>query len=73
MPYFLSETLQQHLDFLWHGMQIQLLQKQLLQEMRTKHPEAMYPAALCTLADLLEVLIQYATLLDSSSPVRQKF
>ena len=35
---------------------LQQLQHDLLDLIHQKHPEAMYPAALCALADLVEVL-----------------
>jgi hypothetical protein len=35
--------------------QVQLLQRRLLELIRREHPDAMYPAALCALADLYEV------------------
>ena len=36
--------------------QVQAIQKQLLELLYNDHPEAMYPAAICALADLREVL-----------------
>jgi hypothetical protein len=36
--------------------QVQALQKALLTMLRKEHPEALYPAALCALADLAEAI-----------------
>ena len=42
-----------HIHFL---VQVMAVQQALLEFLRKEHPETMYPAALCALADLKEVL-----------------
>lgn len=50
--------------------QVQRLQKWLLLTIQKDHPSAMYPAAICALADLIEVSSALQLLTQQSAGVR---